>query len=123
MLGTLKRARAQDVFRPNDFPVPAACRSIERRTIGVARERDDAIIRCSEHGGQKDDLRVEPLIDLALDKAMQDKGDHDSGGDKCQRDETRGPDQEPSAERACLSFMALPQVRRYPRPRTVSIIS
>jgi hypothetical protein len=87
------------------------------------RQSDDTVIPCGEHRGQKDDLRIEPLIDLTLDEAMEDKANDDRSSDKRQRDENRGADQEPSVERGMSEFHGLPDVRRYPRPRTVSIIS
>jgi hypothetical protein len=57
-------------------------------------------------------LRIEALIDLTLDKAMEDEADHERSGDKRQRDEHSRPDQEPPAEGGVFEFHKSPEVRR-----------
>jgi hypothetical protein len=96
---SIERPGPQHVFRTRDLPIPAVPTPIERRSVGGSRKAQVASAIGIEHGRQKKDLGIEPLVDLSLHETMQDERDQSRGDDQRRSDEHAGSDHEASAKR------------------------
>ncbi|UFX46250.1 hypothetical protein HAP47_0005970 [Bradyrhizobium sp. 41S5] len=83
---------------------------IERRAVGGSCQAQIAATIDIEHGRQKLDLGIEPLIDLPLHETMQNERDQDRGDDERGGDEYAGPDHKASAERRALAHHQDPEL-------------
>ena len=83
------------------MPIPAGKKAIKRRTIGGMTQGCTAIGCDLEGRSESRNLRVELLIDLPMNKPVQD--DIGNGGDAYQRnrDKDRRGQKQPGTKRGC----------------------
>ena len=87
-----QRVRTERVGRTDYLPIPAARRTIERRSVGLTGERDLVAIRL-EHRSKENDLCIEPAIDLSLNEAEQYEIQDKAGIDQGNHNEDRRPNE------------------------------